>query len=133
MKITGIEVDGFGVWSELKIDPLPDGAMVVYGENEAGKTTLMQFVRSMLYGVSPERRARYLPPVNGDSAGGSLAVRSPSGSFEVRRNFSANGAGGAKMIASDGSVQSGNLLPTLMAGVDEAIFSNVFAVGLREI
>ena len=50
MKITGLEVDGFGVWSGLKLDPLSEGLNVFFGPNEAGKTTLMQFVRSVLYG-----------------------------------------------------------------------------------
>ena len=133
MRITGVEVDGFGVWSDLKIDPLPESALVVYGENEAGKTTLMQFVRSMLYGVSPERRVRYLPPVNGKHAGGTLSVHSPTGSFRVERKFDTDGPSEAKMVADDGRIQTGHLLPTLLFGVDESIFNNVFAVGLREI
>ena len=36
-----------------------------YGPNEAGKTTLMQFLRSVLYGMSAHRRKRYLPPFVG--------------------------------------------------------------------
>ena len=63
MRITGLKIDGFGVWSGLKLADLSDQLTVFYGPNEAGKTTLMQFVRSMLYGFAPLRRARYLPPV----------------------------------------------------------------------
>ncbi len=47
MKITDLEVDGYGVWSGLKLRGLGDGLNVLYGPNEAGKTTLLQFVRSM--------------------------------------------------------------------------------------
>ena len=64
MKITDLEVDGYGVWSGLRIEKLSDALNVLYGPNEAGKTTLLQFIRSMLYGFSPPRR-RYLPPVHG--------------------------------------------------------------------
>ena len=56
MKITGLHVDGFGVWSELEVDRLNEGVNVLYGPNEAGKTTLLEFVRSVLYGFSPARR-----------------------------------------------------------------------------
>lgn len=64
MRITGLKVDGFGVWSGLELPELSDQLNVFYGPNEAGKTTLMQFVRSMLYGFAAERRGRYLPPVH---------------------------------------------------------------------
>ena len=82
MRITSLEVDGFGVWSGLKLDEFSDGLNVFYGPNEAGKTTLMQFIRSVLYGFSPERR-RYFPPVRGGRPGGSLWLAGPEGQFEV--------------------------------------------------
>ena len=69
MKITGLKIDGFGVWSGLALDELSPELNVFYGPNETGKTTLMQFVRSLLYGFSPERRARYVPPVEGGGPG----------------------------------------------------------------
>ena len=64
MRITDLEVEGFGVWSGLRIEKLGEALNVLYGPNEAGKTTLLQFLRSMFYGFSPPRR-RYLPPVHG--------------------------------------------------------------------
>ena len=65
MRIKSIDIDGFGVWKGLTLEELSDHATVIYGPNEAGKTTLMQFVRAVLYGLTPERRKRYLPPVHG--------------------------------------------------------------------
>ena len=53
MKITDIKIDGFGVWHDLAIRGLSPELTVFYGPNEAGKSTLMQFIRSVLYGVSP--------------------------------------------------------------------------------
>ncbi len=73
MRIRQLHVDGFGIWTDLELDRLAQPLVVFYGENEAGKTTLMQFVRAMLYGFSPERRKRYLPPVHGGR--GRLAPR----------------------------------------------------------
>ena len=70
MKITDLQVDGFGVWNELTIDDLSPEMTVFFGRNEAGKTTLMQFIRSGLYGYTDERRERYLPPVFGGIGGG---------------------------------------------------------------
>ena len=85
MKIRALEVDGFGVWSGLKLDNLSEGLSVFFGPNEAGKTTLMQFVRSVLYGFTSQR-GRYLPPLRGGRPGGSLHVAGPNGSFQISRH-----------------------------------------------
>ena len=136
MKITALEIDGYGVWSGLKVGGLSDGLNVFYGPNEAGKTTLLQFIRSMLYGFSPQRR-RYLPPIHGGRPGGSVDVAGPNGRFQVGR-FDAPGAEGGPreqltLTAPDGTRQGEHFLKVLLSNVDEAIFNNVFAVGLREI
>lgn len=56
MKITDIRIDRFGVWWHLAL-PLPSaGLNVFYGPNEAGKTTLLRFIRDLLYRkVDPEK------------------------------------------------------------------------------
>ncbi|MEC9148781.1 MAG: AAA family ATPase, partial [Planctomycetota bacterium] len=50
VKITQIQAEGFGVWNDLSIEDLSPDMTVFYGRNEAGKTTLMQFIRGVLYG-----------------------------------------------------------------------------------
>src|SRR5437899_6726069 len=85
MKIKSIDIDGFGVWHGLALEELSDYATVIYGPNEAGKTTLMQFVRAVLYGFTPERRKRYLPPVHGGKPGGRMQVGNEFGSFTLHR------------------------------------------------
>ena len=139
MKITALEIDGYGVWSGLRIERLADGLNVVYGPNEAGKSTLLQFIRSMLYGFSPERR-RYFPPVHGGRPGGRLDLAGPNGRFQIDRHDEAGEAGGnlarqdeVLITAADGTRQGEHTLRLLLANLDEAIFNNVFAVGLREI
>ena len=137
MKIKEIQVDGFGAWSNLELTELADDLTVFYGPNEAGKTTLMQFIRGVLYGYSPERRRRYLPPVNGGDAGGSLLIDSSSGRVRVFRHPGANdhpdSLGSLKVVGADNSPRSPEVLSQLLSGVDEATFNNVFAVGLREL
>ena len=136
MRITDLEVDGYGVWSGLQIKKLGDGINVVYGPNEAGKTTLLQFIRSMLYGFSLPRR-QYLPPVHGGRPGGVVEVASPHGRFAIGRYDDPLSEGGAAelitLTAPDGTRQGEHFLKILLSNVDEPVFNNVFAVGLREI
>jgi uncharacterized protein YhaN len=135
VRINALEVDGFGVWTELKLDPLSEGLTVFYGPNEAGKTTLLEFIRSVLYGFSPERR-RYLPPVHGGKPGGSLWVSGPGGQCEITRHASLDPAGPADellVFTADGARHGEAMLKALLCNVDESVFNNVFAVGLREL
>ena len=132
MKIDSLRVDGFGVWSGLSIDDLSEELNVFYGPNEAGKTTLMQFVRSVLYGFSAERRGRYLPPVRPGRPGGALRIAADDGRYEVARH--ADDPLDAAIVTDQHHVVHGDrALPTLMGHVDEPTFNHVFAVGLREI
>ena len=60
MRITSLEIERFGVWENLYLPKIRRGINVFYGPNEAGKTTLMQFIRSGLYGCANPERARYI-------------------------------------------------------------------------
>jgi uncharacterized protein YhaN len=53
MKLTEIDIDRFRIWRSLLLRLDPKGINVIYGPNEAGKTTLMRFIRSTLYGYEP--------------------------------------------------------------------------------
>ncbi|TWT42712.1 AAA family ATPase [Botrimarina hoheduenensis] len=135
MKLTEINVEGFGVWNDLRLRQLSPEITVLYGPNEAGKTTLMHFLRAMLYGVTPERRERYLPPRNGGQPGGQLGVISDDGPFEVAR-YAERGTtdrGRVRITLPDGEEQGDRLLREALESVDERTYTNVFAIGLDEI
>lgn len=136
MKIKDIQIDGFGVWTGLSVDSLPDSMTLFYGPNEAGKTTLMQSIRAMLYGFTPSRREKYLPPVHGGTPGGSMRVTGPGGGYELRRHsvMGDDGVVGQLTVtSSDGLTQGHHRLQSLLGQIDESIFTNVFAIGMREL
>jgi len=135
VRIKALTIDGFGVWSGLKLEGLSDELNVFFGPNEAGKTTLMQFVRSVLYGYAPQRR-RYFPPRCGGRPGGCLVLTGPDGRVRMSRHL--KGLDPAEpdevvVTASDGTSQGEQALRPLLGDVDEALFNNVFAVGLEEL
>ena len=137
MRIHALEIDGFGVWTELRLDALGEQLTVFYGPNEAGKTTLLQFIRSVLYGFAAERR-RYCPRCTAASPAARCGCRAPPADVRSRgtrrRPPAAERAGGRRSSSRpDGARHGEPLLKTLLCGVDEAIFNNVFAVGLHEL
>jgi uncharacterized protein YhaN len=134
MKLLALEIEGYGVWSGLKLQRMSEGLNVVYGPNEAGKSTLLHFIRSALYGFSPARR-RYLPPLHGGRPGGWLEVAGAGGQFQIARYTSPEGnprLDETLITAGDGIRHSEQVVKTLLANIDEATFNNVFAVSLNE-
>ena len=138
MKVKEIKIDGFGVWTGLSVDSLQDGMTLFYGANEAGKTTLMQFLRAMLYGFDDGRRARYLPPAFGGKPGGVMQVSALGKDYEIERHrqladSEISATSQVSVIGQDGVRQGHHRLATLLGQIDESIFTNVFAIGLREL
>ena len=134
MKFTDLTIDGFGIWSGLELRDLSPELNVFYGPNEAGKTTLLHFIRGVLYGFSAERRAHYLPPFDGGPAGGTVGLTRGRDTYQLQRHDTPHDPlGEATLTSADGEIVTSQKLAALLGDVDEIIFQNVFAVGLDEI
>lgn len=95
MRLGRIELPGFGCLRDFRAELAP-GLNVFYGMNEAGKSTLQQAVRAMLYGfydadrARPDESARHerFRPWDGGVYRGALEYETSDGrQFEVRRDF----------------------------------------------
>src|SRR5580700_9522466 len=84
MRIGAWHIDGFGIFHDFEVS-LGDGLTVFLGPNEAGKSTLLGFLRAMLFGF-PGKRSRALPypPLRGGRHGGRLVLEGP-GEVAVER------------------------------------------------
>ncbi len=135
MRIKDLHVDGFGVWSGLELAELSPGLNVFYGPNESGKTTLMQFVRSIFFGFSEARRATYLPPVHPGRPGGVIHAASGDEQYAIARHVDEPGDAGQLLVSRDAGYVTDHVqtLTSLLGEVDETTFNNVFVFGLREI
>jgi uncharacterized protein YhaN len=134
MKLLALEIEGYGVWNGLKLQRMSDNINVVYGPNEAGKSTVLHFVRSALYGFSPQRR-RYLPPKHGGRPGGWIEVAGAGGQYQIARYASSDGnprLDELHVTMADGVRQGEQTVKTLLANIDEPTFNHVFAVSLSE-
>ena len=74
--------------------------------------------------------------MHGGRGGGVLEVAGPHGRFQIARRWSPSADGEAEeqltLTAADGARQGDHFIKVLLSNVDEAVFNNVFAVGLRE-
>ncbi|MCU1490856.1 MAG: hypothetical protein JWM85_2261 [Acidimicrobiaceae bacterium] len=133
MRIGGWRVDGYGLLAGHTVDDLPPGLTIVHGPNEAGKSTLLAFVRHVLFGF-PDRRRREdaREPLRGGRHGGALRlVEDGTGeSWWLARHADAKSP---ELTRPDGSAGTEEDLRRLLANADAGLFSSVFAFGLDEL
>lgn len=57
MKLNKIKINSYGKLENREIN-LDDGINIIYGENEAGKSTLINFITNCFYGISKNKKGR---------------------------------------------------------------------------
>lgn len=62
MKIKVLKINGFGKLENRKIN-FNDNINLIYGENEAGKSTLLKFITGMFYGLSKNKNGGTVPDI----------------------------------------------------------------------
>jgi uncharacterized protein YhaN len=134
VKIERLDIDAFGKLSAFdgKDGPLPS-LVVVLGPNEAGKSTVFEFLTTMLYGFSPaSRELNPFVPWGGDEARGSLGLRLHDGrTATVTRRLRSQPAAQLE-IDGDTTDLRNHPLPWV-EHVPRTVFRQVFAVTLGEL
>lgn len=133
MKLTGLEIENYGVWQHFRQSLHPSGLTVFYGPNEAGKTTLLRFMRGVLYGFRnddrPGLRRRFKP----GPRSGFLRLEHNQTPYELHRNSPGEEPGAISIAGVEPGPRTDNLLQEILHGADEKLFESVFAVGLMEL
>ncbi|WP_054654286.1 ATP-binding protein [Lentilactobacillus kisonensis] len=57
MNIKSLTIYGYGKWIDQRI-PIDHKLQVIYGPNEAGKSTIIDFIESMLFGFQNKKTSR---------------------------------------------------------------------------
>ena len=130
MKIDRLHIDGFGIFHEKQITGFQKGINVLYGPNEAGKSTLLDFIRFTLFDYP-----RYLQdrrtPLNGGKHGGRIWLKSSLNEpLMIYRN------GNAKDVLvkyKDQETTNLNLYRQLIGNASIDLYKNVYAITLDEL
>ena len=93
MIIRKVKVGQFGKLKDKEIN-FREGLNLVYGENEAGKSTLQAFIKAMLYGMGSGKkdirvndRKRYLPWSGEDASGELYFTDSSKQDYLIKKRF----------------------------------------------
>lgn len=134
MKIKKAHIDGFGKWHDQDFD-FTANPQIIYGPNEAGKTTLMAFLVSILFGFADgrgkNRFAQYIPKTT-SSYGGSLLVEINGHDYVIKRKRGRNG-GKVSMTDSQGRQGGEQELKQLLGPMDRSLYQALFSFGQRDL
>jgi uncharacterized protein YhaN len=130
--IAGWHIDGYGIFHDYDSPELADGLTVLLGPNEAGKSTLLSFIRGVLFGFKDLRaRGRVFKPVTGGRHGGRLILADGEKRYVIDRDAGKMRA--ATVRLPDDSVGSDEEVKRLLGNVDATLFETVFAFSLSEL
>lgn len=136
MYIQSFRIDGFGIFSGVAVESLSPGLSIFLGENEAGKSTCLEFLRSMLTGY-PDPRSREArrgaAPLSGGQAGGSLVLRTHGGEPLHLTRRPGSGGGVLTLNDADGKIIEPERLRQMLFGVSREVYRNVFGFSLSEL
>lgn len=127
-----LQIDGFGHFHELKLE-LGPGLNVLYGDNGVGKSTLMAFVRSVLFGFARRNTPERYQTQGGRAFGGRVLLSTPHGELWVQRLDGKRAEGELTVKNGVMAAVPESRLREALASVDRELFEQVFAFGLDEL
>ncbi len=138
MRIRRLHIDGFGRFTDRRLGPFERPVTVFLGPNEAGKSTLLEFVRRVLFGFRAARgRApsgyNDYPPLAGGQHGGGVTIVSDAGETVTVQRFQGTGGGSVRLTAKSGEPFPEGELQRLLGHHSRDVFQNVFTFTLDEL
>ncbi|MEO6906939.1 MAG: AAA family ATPase, partial [Abditibacteriaceae bacterium] len=136
MKFQKIHITGFGALQNLELDDISPGLNIIEGANEAGKTTMLEFVRALFFGFAQRDKTdddarRYLP--NGGGAHGGWAILQNSHNEKIRiertGGKSSSGVCNVQLLGTDRDIN----IDALLNGADRTLYEQIFAFSLDEL
>lgn len=126
MRISRLELYAFGPFTDRTLDlsaGAPGGLHVLYGPNEAGKSSALRAVLSLLYGFEERTADAHLHPYERLRIGGVLEANGTSLSVERRKKRKGS------LTDASGEPVDEALLKKLLGGVDRDGFVRSFGLG----
>lgn len=127
MYFRSLHIDGFGIYHDCSLADLPPGLIVISGDNESGKTTLMQFFRHVLFGI-PRRSPNIYLPLRGGQHGGRIEMLMHDG-----RKLIVERIGKKATITDSDGTSNAEPAQRILNGIDRQTYERVFAITLDDL
>ena len=134
MRIHSLHIDGFGRFADRCFGPFNNPVTVFYGPNEAGKSTLLEFIRRILFGFQARRRgSNEFPPLAGGRHGGRITISVDDGRLVTVQRTPGRGAGPVTLTSASGETMATDELAGLLGNHSGDVFHSIFAFTLDEL
>ena len=138
MKLLSLHIDGFGKFKNKDLQ-FADNMNIVYGYNEAGKSTIFMFIEAMFYGLERAKgRAsksdtwtKFKPWGNGDIYGGNLRFSYQDKNYRIERDFTKTATTPFAVVnETDGrNVENpGEFLKEALCGLSQTAYTNTVSI-----
>lgn len=135
MIIKDIQLTNFGKFNHKMVSFKP-GVNIIYGENEAGKTTLHTFIRGMLFGIEKQRGkasskdvyTKYEPWDNPANYQGMMRIESDGVNYRIERNFNKEHKMFKVIDEDNGRELTETEISRLFEGLDESCYYNTISI-----
>lgn len=132
MRLLELYLKAFGPFTERRLDLSGDrerdqaepGLHLVFGPNEAGKSSALRALRALLYGFPKQTGDDFLHPYDQLRVGGRLRLADGSELTFLRRK----GQKSTLLAAEDESPLDDGLLDRCLRGIDEKLFATLFGI-----
>lgn len=138
MRLLELHIDGFGKFHDRTIS-FNDGINIIYGKNEAGKSTLHTFIRGMLFGIERGRgRAakndlytKYEPWENSGTYEGWLRLEKDGTIYRIERRFRKENKSLKVINETKGLEEEATpaFISGLLDGLTETMYNNTISIG----
>lgn len=138
MRLLELHIDGFGKFHDRTIS-FNDGINIIYGKNEAGKSTLHTFIRGMLFGIERGRgRAakndlytKYEPWENSGTYEGWLRLEKDGTIYRIERRFRKESKSLKIINETKGLEEEATpaFVSSLLDGLTETMYNNTISIG----
>lgn len=135
MKLLELHIDGFGKFHDRTFQ-FNDGLNIIYGENEAGKSTLHAFIKGILFGIDkqrgrPSKNDPYTKydPWDGSAYQGYLRLESNGCIYRIERIFRKETKELRLTDETNGRALDPEGIRSVLCGLTESNFTNTISIG----
>jgi uncharacterized protein YhaN len=134
MIIQEIHIDNFGIFNGYSLKNLKKGLNIIQGNNEAGKSTLLAFIRYTFFGY-PDLRSNVNPyfPQSSTKRGGRIKALSSANQKVIFERLEGSKGGVINLTYLGKSLQDPSLWFELLGNATADLYHNIFSFSLDEL
>lgn len=132
MRIQRLQIGCYGHFRDVELSLEGGGVQMIVGPNEAGKSTMLEFVRELLFGFAARTPYAFAATTKNPVKGSATLVLKDGSRVELTRRKGNKNTVSAKVEGRDSALNEAGF-DALLGGASATLFRSIFAFGLDEL